>query len=153
MSSSRHIRSISQKKTPLFTYNLAASTSDSGLRDPKTRDPNTGSLVAQLVKNPPTRQETTCSAGDLGSIPGWEDSLEKETATRSSILAWETPWTEESGGLQSPWGRKEWDTPECTHTLPAWPPQTHLPLCLSQGQRACSSAWNVESKPSCAGVQ
>ena len=99
MSSSRHIRSISQKKTPLFTYNLAASTSDSGLRDPKTRDPNTGSLVAQLVKNPPTRQETTCSAGDLGSIPGWEDSLEKETATRSSIVAWEI--TEEPGGLQS----------------------------------------------------
>ena len=32
---------------------------------------------------------------------GWEDLLEKETATHSSILAWETPWTEEPGGLQS----------------------------------------------------
>ena len=32
---------------------------------------------------------------------GWEDSLEKETATHSSILAWETPWTEDPGGLQS----------------------------------------------------
>ena len=31
---------------------------------------------------------------------GWEDSLEKEMATHSSILAWEIPWTEESGGLQ-----------------------------------------------------
>ena len=32
---------------------------------------------------------------------GWEDLLEKEMATRSSILAWEIPWTEEPGGLQS----------------------------------------------------
>ena len=30
----------------------------------------------------------------------WEDPLEKETATHSSILAWKIPWTEESGGLQ-----------------------------------------------------
>ena len=32
---------------------------------------------------------------------GWEDALEKEMATHSSILAWKTPWTEEPGGLQS----------------------------------------------------
>ena len=32
---------------------------------------------------------------------GWEDPLEKKMATHSSILAWEIPWTEESGGLQS----------------------------------------------------
>ena len=32
---------------------------------------------------------------------GWEDSLEKEMATHSSILAWRIPWTEEHGGLQS----------------------------------------------------
>ena len=32
---------------------------------------------------------------------GWEDPLEKEMATLSSILAWEIPWTEEPGGLQS----------------------------------------------------
>ena len=32
---------------------------------------------------------------------GWEDPLEKEMATHSSILAWETPYTEEPGGLQS----------------------------------------------------
>ena len=31
---------------------------------------------------------------------GWEDPLEKEMATHSSILAWEISWTEESGGLQ-----------------------------------------------------
>ena len=32
---------------------------------------------------------------------GWEDPLEKETAPRSSTLAWKIPWTEEPGGLQS----------------------------------------------------
>ena len=32
---------------------------------------------------------------------GWEDPLEKEKATRSSTHAWEIPWTEEPGGLQS----------------------------------------------------
>ena len=46
-------------------------------------------------------KESACSAGDLGSIPGWEDPLEKGTATHSSILAWRIPWTEEPRGLQS----------------------------------------------------
>ena len=32
---------------------------------------------------------------------GWEDPLEKEVVTHSSILAWEIPWTEEPGGIQS----------------------------------------------------
>ena len=35
------------------------------------------------------------------SLMGWEDSLEKEMATHSSILAWRIPGTEEPGGLQS----------------------------------------------------
>ena len=35
-----------------------------------------------------------------------EDPLEKEMATQASILAWEIPWTEEPGGLDSPWGHK-----------------------------------------------
>ena len=49
--------------------------------------------------------------------PGWEDALEKEMATHSSILAWEIPQTEESGGLQS-LGPQELDTSEwlSTHT-------------------------------------
>ena len=46
-------------------------------------------------------KESAFNAGDAGSIPGWEDTLEKETATDSSILAWVSPWTEEPGGLQS----------------------------------------------------
>ena len=37
----------------------------------------------------------------MGLILGQEDPLEKEMATHSSIIAWETPWTEEPGGLQT----------------------------------------------------
>ena len=48
-----------------------------------------------MVKNLPVMQET-----QVQSL-GWEDSLEKEMATHSSILAWRIPWTEEPGGLQS----------------------------------------------------
>ena len=39
---------------------------------------------------------------------GWEDPLEVETATFSNILAWEIPWTEEPGGLQSMGSQKSW---------------------------------------------
>ena len=39
---------------------------------------------------------------------GWEDTLEKEMATHSSILAWEIPWTEEAGGPQSMGPQKSW---------------------------------------------
>ena len=46
-------------------------------------------------------KESACSTGDLGSLLGWEDPLEKEMATHSSILAWKISWTEEPGGLQS----------------------------------------------------
>ena len=44
---------------------------------------------------------SACSAGDLGSIPGSEDPLEKEMATHSRTLAWIIPWTEEPGRLQN----------------------------------------------------
>ena len=43
---------------------------------------------------------------------GWEDPLEKGTATLSTILAWRIPWTEEPGRLYSPRGHKESDTTE-----------------------------------------
>ena len=46
-------------------------------------------------------KESACNAGDLGSIPGSEDPLEKGMATHSGILAWRIPWTEEPGRLQS----------------------------------------------------
>ena len=44
---------------------------------------------------------------------GWEDPLEEEMATHSSILACEIPWAEEPG-ISRPWGRKELDTTEVT---------------------------------------
>ena len=52
------------------------------------------SLVGQMVKNPPSMQETWVQS------LGWEDPL-KGMATHSSILAWGIPWTEEAGRLQS----------------------------------------------------
>ena len=55
----------------------------------------TASQVALTVKNLPAMQET-----QVRSL-GWEDPLEKGMATHSSILAWEIPWTEEPGRLQS----------------------------------------------------
>ena len=54
--------------------------------------------MAQQVKNSPAMQET--SEAQVPSL-GWEDPLEEEMATHSSILAWEILWTEEPGGLQS----------------------------------------------------
>ena len=54
-------------------------------------------------------KESACNAGDLGSILGGEDPLEKGMVTCSSILDWRIPWTKEPGGLQS-MGHKESDT-------------------------------------------
>ena len=50
---------------------------------------------------------------------GWEDPLQKEIATQSSIAAWETPWTEEPDELQST-GHKESDTTERLGTHEGW---------------------------------
>ena len=57
------------------------------------------SHVAQLVKNLPAMRETWIQ------FLGWEDPLEKGTATYPSILVWRIPWT-----VYSPWGCKESDT-------------------------------------------
>ena len=53
------------------------------------------SPMDQAVKNPPAMQETR-----VWSL-GWEDPLEKEMATHSSIIVWRILWTEEPGGPQS----------------------------------------------------
>ena len=70
------------------------------------------SLVVQMVKNPPSMQET----------PGWylgqEDPLEKGMATHSTVLAWRIPWTEKPGA-HSPWGPRELGVTE-------WPTQSQL---------------------------
>ena len=51
-----------------------------------------------MVKNPPAMQKKQ----------GQEDPLEKRMATHSSMLAWEIPWTEEPGRLQSMGSQKSW---------------------------------------------
>ena len=51
-----------------------------------------------MVKNPPA---TAGDIRDAGLIPDWEDPMEKGMATHSSTLAWNIPWTEEPGRLQS----------------------------------------------------
>ena len=66
-----------------------------------------GSLVAQLVKNPPSVQDTWVQS------LGWENPLEKGKATYSSILAWRIPWAVKSVGLQRV--RQDWAT--CTFTF------------------------------------
>ena len=53
------------------------------------------SLIAQSVKNLPVMQEARIR------FLGWDDLLEEEMATHSSILAWKIPWSEEPGELQS----------------------------------------------------
>ena len=54
------------------------------------------SLGGEMVKNLPAMRETWVQS------MGWEDPLEKEMATHSSVLAWRIPKTEEPRGLQSP---------------------------------------------------
>ena len=57
-----------------------------------------------MVKRLPAIRETRVRS------QGQEDTLEKETATHSSTLAWKIPWMEEPG--RGPWGLKELDTTE-----------------------------------------
>ena len=61
-------------------------------------------VLAQPVKNLSTMQET-----QVQSL-GQEDPLEKKMAIHSRILAWEIPWAEKPGGLQSMGSQKSWDT-------------------------------------------
>ena len=70
--------------------------------------PVLASLVVQRLKLLPAMWETW-----VPSL-GWEDPLEKDMATHSSILAWRIPWREELGGLQST-GCKESDATEQLH--------------------------------------
>ena len=81
-------------------------------------------LVAQMVKHLPIVRETWVQS------LGWEDLLEKEMATHSSILAWKIPWTEKPSRLvgYSPWGCKEWD-------------KTSLSLSFTKHRRSNISKW------------
>ena len=71
------------------------------------------SLMAQTVKKLPVMQATWVWSLD------WEDSLENEMATHSSVLAWRIPWTEEPGRLQSMGSQRvwhDWTTSACVRT-------------------------------------
>ena len=72
-----------QQEPPSEEYSLSASKGFAGSLE--------GS--AQWLKHLPAMQETRVRS------PSWEDPLEKEMATHSSILAWRIPWMEEPGGL------------------------------------------------------
>ena len=92
------------------------------------------SLVAQLVKILPGMWETW-----VRSL-GWEDPLEKETATHSSILAWRIPWT-----VYSPWDCRESDMAEqLSLTLYPQPPIVQEP---TGGLQSLSCVWLFGSHP------
>ena len=83
-------------------------------------------------------RESTCHAGDAVGSLGWEEPLEKEMATHSSILAWEIPRTESLEGSSS-WGHKELDMTE--HTRKA---RLYVKACLG-------TSWTLEPSVSCVG--
>ena len=81
-------------KLPLWVMAMILSSADTDHQFPDSwLNTFLASLVPQMVKN------LQCS--DPGLISGWEDPLEKEMATYSSVLAWRIPWTEEPGALWS----------------------------------------------------
>ena len=77
-------------------------------------------------------------AGDMGSIPGREDLLEKEMATHSNILAWKSPWTEDPGRLQSMGSQRV----RCNFTL----------LFLSLGTWPSAGHWDVRASLNCSNL-
>ena len=74
-----------------------------------------------VIKNAPTMQETRVRS------QGWEDPLEKEMATHSSILAWEIPWTEEPGWLESMGSQR-------ARVRHDWVPNTHICFIKATGK-------------------
>ena len=102
------------------------------------------SLVAQMVKHLPAMQET-----QVWSL-GWEDPLETDTATHSSILAWRIP-------MDRPWGHKESDTTEwltlcvTSDKYPNLSESVSPPNGIAEGRkwdhvsRACSTVPNVST--------
>ena len=91
------------------------------------------SHAAQVVKFLPA------NAGDIRDKVrslGWEDPLEEEMATHSNIFAWEIPWTEEPGGLQSMGLQRVW---------PNWA-HTHIPQMLVNRHQEVGKFWLDSSK-------
>ena len=86
------------------------------------------SLVSQTVKRLPTMWET-----QVQSLC-WEDPLQKEMATHAGILAWEIPWLEEPGRLQSMGFAKESDT---AYGLSS---NNVVPVLMREWEPACSAS-------------
>ena len=59
------------------------------------------------------KKNLPANAGDMGSIPGWEDPMEEGMTTHPSILTWRIPWTQEPGRLH-PLGCTESDATDAT---------------------------------------
>ena len=76
-----------------------------GVAQSRTRWKRLSSSSSRLHK----AKNTPANTGDAGSILGWEDPVEEEMTTCSSILVWEIPWSLVG---YSPWGHKESDTTE-----------------------------------------
>ena len=94
-----------------------------------------------MVKGLPTMQVT-----QVQSL-GWEDLLEKEMATHSSILAWRIPWTEEPGGLQSMGSQSQTPLSDFTFTFslqrkePKLERLSDLPKVTPKGRNQNQLAW------------
>ena len=113
------------------SWNIKRHQGKSWLNSNKVR----ASLLAQTVKNLLTVQET-----QVQSLI-WQDPLEEGMATHSSFLAWRIPWTEEPGGLYSPWGRKVSDTTERSTLSPFFTSRFQSPTFqLQSGNRKTASA-------------
>ena len=80
------------------------------MQQSKVCSPTRASLGAQMVKNLPAMWEIW-----VRSL-GWEDPLEEDMVTHSSILAWRIPMDKRSLAGYSPWGHKESDTTEQLNT-------------------------------------
>ena len=94
-----------------------------------------GFPAVSVIKNPPAHAQTRVR------FLGLEDPVEKEMATPSSILAWEIPWTEEPGRLQSMGSRRDWtqlsDSKLHKHVAQLWPMR-----CQRQFARgSCGGGW------------
>ena len=98
------------------------------------------SLVAQTVKNMPAVQETW-----VWSL-GWEDPLEKEMATHSSILPWKIPWTDEPSRLQFMGTQRIWHDLRLNdnlvpHSFPVVEVDSFYSFLASLGLRCCTQQW------------
>ena len=111
------------------------------------------SLMAQIVKNPPSMQDTW-----VRSL-GWEDALQEGMANHSRILAWRIPWTAEPGELQSmgsqsqtqtqlsDWAHLSTSSQQLTQSIKLF----HLPFFLSICKASCDTSFSESSPHSVGG--